>query len=404
MFRIPISSRGYVNDNGINKIILTAQLPTEERYEITEVGIYSSGSNSIAGRYDSKVITAFSANENWNFIVKEESVGGADPAIFVRTIPEYTTNLLSEDNEINKTDLIIKTSTSNGLFLDPERLAIYEKPRFLNNVIMLRSNSSQIFTNTLDDSLPLDIQGKSNYIQINGKSIDLSQNSTSDLLKVAFSIISVDGKSNEVPDFANIIVEFSNSANTQKARLEIKADNNLLDFSKNRYVVAAKKLEDLIYEGDSFSWRDVSVIKIYASTTNRLSLLNKAISDDGVATLKTSVDHNIESEDLVLVFGGNDIDDLKGYKKVTAVTDDTFSFVTTEDELEQESVNNSFVDTINKNFYVCMDAIRLDNVSTANPLYGLSGYSVVQNANEVPIVKAPNTNNYLEYRFVLDVT
>jgi hypothetical protein len=39
MFRVPISSRGYVQENGMNKIVLTAELPTEERYEITEVGI-----------------------------------------------------------------------------------------------------------------------------------------------------------------------------------------------------------------------------------------------------------------------------------------------------------------------------------------------------------------------------
>jgi hypothetical protein len=39
MFRVPISSRGYVQENGMNKIVLTAELPTEERYEITEVGL-----------------------------------------------------------------------------------------------------------------------------------------------------------------------------------------------------------------------------------------------------------------------------------------------------------------------------------------------------------------------------
>ncbi len=35
MFRVPISSRGFVNEGGISKIVLTAELPTEERYEIT---------------------------------------------------------------------------------------------------------------------------------------------------------------------------------------------------------------------------------------------------------------------------------------------------------------------------------------------------------------------------------
>lgn len=47
MFRVPISSRGYVNDDGTDKLVLTAELPTEERYEITEVGVYSAGSKSL---------------------------------------------------------------------------------------------------------------------------------------------------------------------------------------------------------------------------------------------------------------------------------------------------------------------------------------------------------------------
>jgi hypothetical protein len=59
MFRVPIISRGYVNDGGIDKLVLTADLPTEERYEISEIGIFSAGSNSSAGQYDSKTIIAF---------------------------------------------------------------------------------------------------------------------------------------------------------------------------------------------------------------------------------------------------------------------------------------------------------------------------------------------------------
>jgi hypothetical protein len=223
-------------------------------------------------------------------------------------------------------------------------------------------------------------------------------------LKVAFSIISIDNDLTAVPDFANIIVEFSNSASTQTARLEINADNNVLDFASNRYVVSEKRLEDIAYEGDSFSWRDVSVIKVYASATDRIEIASKEI-DNGVATLTTSVNHNLEIGDLVSIFGSNDVDEFKGYKKVTATpSDNTFNFVTTEEDSDGEvDVDNAFVDTINKNFYVCLDAIRLDNVTTENPLYGLTGYSVVQNAEELTIIKSPNTNNYLEYRFILDV-
>jgi hypothetical protein len=48
MFRVPITSRGFVTENGVSQVVLTAELPTEERYEITEVGIFSASSNSIS--------------------------------------------------------------------------------------------------------------------------------------------------------------------------------------------------------------------------------------------------------------------------------------------------------------------------------------------------------------------
>ena len=67
MFRVPISSRGFVNDGATEKLVLTAELPTEERYEITEIGLYSAGSNPSAGAYDSKTVFAFTQGENWQY-------------------------------------------------------------------------------------------------------------------------------------------------------------------------------------------------------------------------------------------------------------------------------------------------------------------------------------------------
>ena len=54
-------------------------------------------------------------------------------------------------------------------------------------------------------------------------------------------------------------------------------------------------------------------------------------------------------------------------------------------------------------YYVALDAVRLENVSTLNPLYGLTGYSVIKNTNGETIIKSPNTNNYVEFRFIIDV-
>ena len=57
VFRVPIVSRGYVYDeNGIANVVFAAELPTDQRYEITEIGIYPGSSNPAAGVLDSKML------------------------------------------------------------------------------------------------------------------------------------------------------------------------------------------------------------------------------------------------------------------------------------------------------------------------------------------------------------
>jgi hypothetical protein len=58
---------------------------------------------------------------------------------------------------------------------------------------------------------------------------------------------------------------------------------------------------------------------------------------------------------------------------------------------------------LDDNYYIGLDAIRVDNVTTQNPLYGLTAYTIVKNADEQPILKASNTNNYIEYRMSVGV-
>ena len=58
---------------------------------------------------------------------------------------------------------------------------------------------------------------------------------------------------------------------------------------------------------------------------------------------------------------------------------------------------------VSDDYYVCLDALRLENTTSSNALYGLTGYSVIKNTNSKPITKAPNTTNHIEFRFGLDV-
>jgi hypothetical protein len=54
-------------------------------------------------------------------------------------------------------------------------------------------------------------------------------------------------------------------------------------------------------------------------------------------------------------------------------------------------------------FYVALDAIRLENLTADNPLYGLTAYTVVKNEAGIPIIKDANSNNLMEFRFAMEV-
>ena len=114
MFRVPISSRGFVNEDGVDKIVLTAELPTEERYEISEIGIYSAGSNPSAGAYDSKTVFAFTQTENWQYVTASSAVA-IDTESDALDAPNY-------DNVIAVTDPVFQTKAEIQYFLNHQEL------------------------------------------------------------------------------------------------------------------------------------------------------------------------------------------------------------------------------------------------------------------------------------------
>lgn len=330
MFRVPIISRGYVNEDGVSKIVFTGELPTEERYEITEVGVYSAGSNPSAGLYDSKMIYSFTQNESWEY--HSPTTATAIDTIYSPLDGSYSDNAIhgeiSGDPVYNKP--VFQTNADNRIFTDSSRIARYESCRFLNNVIAMSGASSTL---TVTDNHLQPANGSS-HIHLLGVNIDLNKNSPTDQLKLAFSVVSKDADG-VAPDSVRILLEFASSDvhnSGQYARFEVDLNNGTgsgqHDFNTNRYVVVTKNIEDL-YTSSGFTWNTVDVVKVYAS-----------VIKDGAP-----------SED----------------------------------------------------FYVFLDALRLDNTSVVNSLYGLTGYSVIRNTDSKTVTKLANTTNFIEFRFAMDV-
>ena len=254
MFRAPIVSRGYVNNNGVSEIVFTAEIPTTERYEITEVGIFSAASNPAAVANDSRLLLSFSNNENWQLHGDQTS-----------SIPSYSERLDTLDSgEIEKTDIAFFANADNGALDKTIRVNRFERSRFLNNALFVRGDMSEI-TGTSESSLAY--ASDSPHIHLTNVSLGLDSSSPDDEIRMVFSIVNKE-LTTDTPHNAKVIVEFASSdvAGAEYARL--KYYTSAVD-STNRYVYISKKLSEL-ETSSSFSWNLVNIIKVYVAVDDAI--------------------------------------------------------------------------------------------------------------------------------------
>jgi hypothetical protein len=324
VFRVPIISKGFIKEGGQEKIVFKAEMPTEQRYLVSEVGFYPAISNSVAGKYDSKLLITFTPLESWSYVLD-----GSASAVILSETP------LDDDNQESNisTPLTAQFVYSDAtIFNNTLRKNRQEPPRFLNRSLLISGSSSFIDENFL-------ILEGSGYLENPGINFDLSRNTTTDKIKLAFSLASKEFNNDSNPDSVRIVIQFINNIsniNIQSPKAVLNIELNEEDFeyengpenNVNRYVVVEKQISELIKD-DNFSFANINYIRIYVS----------AIKDN-------------------------------------LATDD---------------------------YYICLDGLRLDNTSSRNPLYSLIGYNKIVSENSYPILKQENTNNYIEYRFGLGV-
>jgi hypothetical protein len=395
MLRVPISSRGFVEEDGVTKISLTAQLPTENRYEISEIGLWSAANNSLARGFDSRII--FDFEENWQahdvtvrpIILKEPL--GADGII--------------EDGG----DKVFRVSCDNSILAAAERYERKEGPRFLNTSIFMRGDSSNI---------------TSNDIVITTASSDglfLTYNATNTFS--AGDKVTVSGCSNPLFNVAGApIVSATESSFVIRQRISAEAsslngtawisgswtpEENLDD--ENGFVSEHIHLSNIVFNIGSNSPSD--------TLTFAFSIIDKNAVGNG----------NPEYVKLIIEFFRNEITPDVGYAKTEiyipggefanrykAIKFPISDLITSPDFTPSEiriariyafiAVEEDSEIVGSENHYIAIDGLRLDNISTNNPLYKMVGYSPTRTDDGKPIVKFKNTNNYVEFRFGLGVT
>lgn len=292
MLRVPISSRSNLVQGGVNIISFAGDIPLEEQYIITEVAVWSDARNA-ATDSDSRVLFAFTSDENWKSKVNDSTA--------VIPFKEKSLSGEEEPGPINVEDKIFAADADNLALVSGRE---GQGTRFLNRTILVRG----------------DYDGK---IILDGRNINLSSNSGEDLLKFAFAMYpkSVDWAT---PPQINFTMRFMRDPN-----LGVDDDNPPAGSAvwkgtttTDKFNVVQTKLEDIKESAQGFSWRNTRYIEIE-------------------------------------------------------------------------------FDNFDENWYVGIDAIRFDNVSTPNPLYVMSGYTSVSDENA--LTKAANTNAYAEFRFGLNV-
>jgi hypothetical protein len=332
-----VSASPWVPDSGFNdyatisyrreRIIFKGELPTNQRYEMTEIALYPASNNTLAANYDSRVVSGFLTTEGWTYHDVSPSLVESD-----NTIPFVTTSIANTAGTINSTTFLdpVSSSAADALFVNSnneaftffERLERYEPPRFYNRCLMVPGD----MTSFSDDNMTL--VGRQKYIFTNSIKLDLNENSPNDYIKFALSIISSDLNALVATEKVRLRFEFLDSLSGDKAVATELLESG--DLSDGRYKIISKQIKDFDL-GTDFSWGRIDGMLIYAQT------LDSGGSYDGA--------------------------------------------------------------------YIAFDGIRIDNENTENPLYGMVAYSRLKNnfSEGYPILKAENSQGYIEYRLGVNI-
>lgn len=313
--RVPVLSKGLIKEDGVEKIIFKAQLPTDQRFKITEIGLYPAESNILAERYDSKILSTFTNSESWSYGISNSS----SVVPYFGDIPiGYTGDIeLIETIEHPALDTPFSFVESDSpAFEFSQRTDRNEQPRYLSKSLFSYGNSASI-----DSSF--NISENSYYAENNTVNINMGNNLPTDKIKLAFSLLSkVVGNNTAPTGGVRFVLEFYNNVpGSPSASVAMSATQS--DFSEGRYLIIEKQISDFIPSAN-FSWSNINKIRIYVSV----------------------------------------------------------------------------IDSTNpENFFVSLDGLRLENISTINPLYGLTAAEYIKTQDAYPILKRENSISYIEYRF-----
>jgi len=310
MLRVPIISRGLATEDGVDMLVLGAEAPTQERLSITELGIYSAGTNNLVRGSQSGVLHTFANYENW------ELHNTATQAVV-----DFPTGLSTDYGATIGLSLATPATyfgADRAIFENAERTSKQERPRMYNSTLVLNGKLSYI--QNVDNLTTMAVAtGSGNiaagiedsrHVHLLGQTYAFDENSSSDKIKVAFSILykkvvpQPDGTSpNSAPSYIGIIIEFSSETATENpkyARLKINKSSTQL--AGSRYFAESVPLSDLEVSSN-FAWSAVDTIKIHFSAFGASPYNAANLSDEYSLALDAISFENVYDEEQNTSYG-----------------------------------------------------------------------------------------------------
>lgn len=411
--RVPISSRGYQLIDGVENIVFTAQLPSASEYDITEIGVFSAAKDPTAVGSDSRTILSFTPEEQWEIHDSYSSAAVEHIEYPLDSFSFTISNAQVFGNTIN-IDIFVpqifpygrSLKINSKLFLSHPDQPSYNLSGFVTNFpVALVPGSSATVT-----MLPLGPLPQEPFV---------------------LSMINV----------PNLYAEFSDGIfASQLEKRAFFVSNNNSYFSPN----GSRKPEkprvssaSLMLRGDSVLDNfDTSAGILYHLHLNNFSIdLSKNLPTDELRlafcitdTTNSASALPITSVTFKIEFGNSEASANRQYARFIGFPQQTSPghYVVSAQIQNLETTSNfswSEVNTVRiaatieggsqvgdsmsgtvTAGYIVFDSLRVESTSSINPLYGLTGYSVVKTPSGNPIPKTLNTTSLVEFRFALDVS
>ena len=277
--RVPVLSKGLLKEDGQEKIVFKAELPIEQRFQITEIGLYPAQNNIVAGNFDSKIVSTFSNSEPWSY---SNNLNDSGTVLYIGPVPIDSVNVGDIDVSNSSWEDFIFINSNSPIFEYSDRINRGEPPRYLNRSMAVSGSTSVVSGVSASSSL-IDISSSASYyIENNSINLNLGKNLPSDQIKLAVSVVSVarDGVESEAPDNVKIRLEFLNNvgANPPKAYVNmalynIDSLNPEQSLDNSRYQVITKQIGDFTTD-PNFSWSAINSIRIYTCVHDGSNLEN----------------------------------------------------------------------------------------------------------------------------------